>query len=364
MKKITAYMLIITVLLSITYTPIHALNKNVNVSVDGELLRFEVNPVIENNKTLVPIRKVSEKLGAAVTWIQETKEIIIKKNDTTIKLKVDNKNAYVNNELIVLDTPPKIVNNYTLSPIRFIAEALGSYVDWDSENYTVIIKNNYYDDLYSALSKNANYKGNFSIKMVMDMNIEDNSKTLFNFSINSLTDGLNSHIKGTTSIIKEDYNVQMPYEVISLDGKTYTKYMDVWNEGNTSENEELLYINPEIVKTINSNFISNFEILPIKQIDTVNNLNTKGYLIDFDKDKFNPLISKEYLTQTNDLKDIIIDNYKAEIYINDLNEIVKETISYTIHGMKDNKKVDTLLIIDAEFDNIKKEIKILSPESN
>lgn len=364
MKRITIYLLIAAMMLSINYAPINALNKSVNVNIDGELLNFEVNPIIENNKTLVPIRKIAEKLGATVTWIQLTEEIIIKKNDTTIKLKINDKNAYVDNKLLILDTPPRIVNNHTLSPIRFIAESLGSYVDWDNENYTVIIKNNYYYNLYSSLSKNSNYKGNFNIKMVMDMNIENDSKTLFNFSINGLTDGLDSHIKGVTSIIKEDYNVQMPYEIISLDKKTYTKYMDEWSEGNLAENEQLLYISPKIVNTINSNFLSNFEILPIKQIDGINNLNTRGYLIDFDKNKFNPLTSNEYITQSNDLKDIIIDNYKAEIYINDSNEIIKETISYVIHGAKDNKKVDTLLIIDAEFDNVDKDIKILPPEIN
>lgn len=57
-----------------------------------------------------------------------------------IKLQIGNKLAYINDNEILLDTEPLIHNNRTLVPIRFIAEAFGCDVEWDNKERQVIIK--------------------------------------------------------------------------------------------------------------------------------------------------------------------------------------------------------------------------------
>lgn len=350
MKKFIISLLTLTILLSTNYTPILAVNKNIDIKINGELLDFDVDPIIENNRVLVPIRKISQTLGYDVDWIQESNEIIINRDDIVIKFRINDKNAFVNNKLFTFDTPPKIINNRTLVPIRFVCELLDLDIDWDNQNYTVVIKNNY-EEVYLALNKTLKYKGEFNMKMVMNTDIEDEPKILLNFNINGLSDTVNSHIKGILSIIKEDSNTQIPYEIINLDNKTYMKYSDEWKEGNPSEDEQFFNINHNIVNSINNNFINNFESLLITQLESTNYINSRIYLLDFDENKSN----------SSNSENTTINNYKAEIYINDKSEITKEIISYTTHGMKNNKKLDTLVIIDINFENLEKEINISSP---
>ena len=77
-------------------------------------------------------------MGAKVEWIDETKEILV--NGGEIRLQIGSDKAYVNGEEYTLDTPPLIENDKTLIPIRFVAEKLGCSVDWVQESQTAVIK--------------------------------------------------------------------------------------------------------------------------------------------------------------------------------------------------------------------------------
>ncbi len=112
---------------------------NVKVLMNGTELDFDVNPVIENGRVLVPLRMIFESLGATVTWESKTKTVIAEKNNKRIKLVVDGKEAYLNNEPIKLDVPAGLKNNRTLVPLRFISESLGANVSWDGKTRIVTI---------------------------------------------------------------------------------------------------------------------------------------------------------------------------------------------------------------------------------
>ncbi len=103
-----------------------------------------VEPKIINNRTMVPMRKIFEVLGAEVEWNGEDKSIIATKDDVQINLQIGNKNASLTTsddetKEITLDAEPVIIENRTMVPVRFIAESLEKKVGWDGEKRTVII---------------------------------------------------------------------------------------------------------------------------------------------------------------------------------------------------------------------------------
>ena len=100
----------------------------ITVTFNGETLNFDVSPISENGRVLVPLRAIFEKLDATVDWDSITNTVTAVKDTDTVKLTVGNRTAYKNNTAVELDVPSKVVNGRTLVPIRFVSEALGAVV--------------------------------------------------------------------------------------------------------------------------------------------------------------------------------------------------------------------------------------------
>lgn len=111
----------------------------ISVRLDGTLLSFDQQPTIINGSTLAPLRKIFETLGALVTWDASTSTIIATKGNSILTLVVGNTTGTLNGKSINLDAPPTIMNGSTLVPVRFIAESLGTKVEWLPESTTVNI---------------------------------------------------------------------------------------------------------------------------------------------------------------------------------------------------------------------------------
>lgn len=111
----------------------------VKVVLNGNTLSFDVDPVVKEGRTLVPLRVIFESLGLSVDWQEETMTVIGKKEDTEIRLPVNQSVAYMNGIQMPLDVPAQIVNSRTVVPVRFISESLGCDVDWDGDTQTVSI---------------------------------------------------------------------------------------------------------------------------------------------------------------------------------------------------------------------------------
>lgn len=114
--------------------------KLIRVFIDDKLLELEdTDPIIENSRTLVPMRAIFETLGAEVDWDGTNKTAVATKDGTTISLKIDDNIAYINDEPVELDVPARIKNSRTLVPVRFVAESLNADVTWDDASRAVII---------------------------------------------------------------------------------------------------------------------------------------------------------------------------------------------------------------------------------
>ncbi len=113
--------------------------EEIKVTIDGKAQIYDVMPIIENGRTLVPMRAIFEALGAEVAWDDATKTVTGKKADISVSLQIGNTSVKVNEKEVTLDVPAKILEGRTLVPVRFISETLGCNVAWEDSTKTVII---------------------------------------------------------------------------------------------------------------------------------------------------------------------------------------------------------------------------------
>lgn len=129
---------------------------SISVIVNGEAVEFEQDqtPVIENGRTLVPFRAVLEKMGASVDWDNDTQTVTCSLEGKQVSLVIGSDKMTANSGEIRLDVPAKIINSRTMVPIRAISEGLGAHVDWDGENRVVTVTGNAVErhEGYSILS--------------------------------------------------------------------------------------------------------------------------------------------------------------------------------------------------------------------
>ena len=219
MKKI---IFVLTFILSLSAS---VFASNVDVQINGEIVNFKdeqgnvVNAQIINDRTMVPMRKIFEILGVQIDWDGENKIVTAQKDNTMIKLQIDNTIAtkIVNGEEeeITLDTPPTIVNDRTMVPLRFIAESLDKQVGWDNKNKTaIIIDYGYFSNkikqdapaLYTFFNTKKDYIECNITNKYYDLANEINNTT-FNIKINAKlednTQNTTLTITGTSELSKE-----------------------------------------------------------------------------------------------------------------------------------------------------------------
>lgn len=114
--------------------------QTINVFVNGEPVRFAgVPPQRIDGRVLVPLRGVMEKLGAYVSYQASTKTVTANRGDVDLQLTLGQKIAVLNGREVTLDVPAMEYRGSTLVPLRFMGEALGVDVRWDSAAYAVRI---------------------------------------------------------------------------------------------------------------------------------------------------------------------------------------------------------------------------------
>ncbi|MCP1424976.1 spore coat protein CotH [Paenibacillus xylanexedens] len=107
-------------------------DKTITVTLDGKLITFpDQDPMQQSGRVMVPVNAILEALGAEVTWDKTVKTVTAVLNDQTLVIKIGSSTATVNGETLEIDAPAIIQNSRTLVPVRFISEGLGLTVDWD-----------------------------------------------------------------------------------------------------------------------------------------------------------------------------------------------------------------------------------------
>ena len=125
--------------------------KKAGVLVNDRLLKTEFSPYIKQGRTFVPIREITENLGADVKWNNKDKSIKISLNDDVIDMKINSPNVSVNGKKISLDNAqaPQLAlyssprrETKTMVPLRFISETFGYDVDWNNDKVRAEISTN------------------------------------------------------------------------------------------------------------------------------------------------------------------------------------------------------------------------------
>ncbi len=136
--KIQAFLVSILLILSTSFGSIAFASDFITVKLNGQALSFDVPPQIINGRTMVPMRSIFEALGATVAWDENTQTITSVKGSTTIKLAIGSPYLLMNqSDLRELDAAPCVIADRTLVPVRAVSEAFQLNVDWEEATKTV-----------------------------------------------------------------------------------------------------------------------------------------------------------------------------------------------------------------------------------
>jgi maltose/maltodextrin transport system substrate-binding protein/arabinogalactan oligomer/maltooligosaccharide transport system substrate-binding protein len=126
--------------------------------VNASPVKLDSAPGIQSSRTLVPVRFVSEQMGAQVTWNSAKRQVTIVQGSKTIVLTIDSSKLTVNGKAVTIDAPAKIINGRTMVPVRFVSEQLGYNVKWDPVSSRVLVSN-----FNTAMPVNKNVKGTITV---------------------------------------------------------------------------------------------------------------------------------------------------------------------------------------------------------
>ncbi len=154
MRKIKQILALVFAFYCLITGTVTASADSISVFVDGKIVSFDVSPQLIGGRTMVPLRAIFESLGATVNWDEATKTVTAFREDAIVAATIGAYEMRVNGESRTIDVPPMIVNDRTLVPARFVAEALGCDVQWEANSKSVYITSKVID--YSKVEQETN----------------------------------------------------------------------------------------------------------------------------------------------------------------------------------------------------------------
>ncbi|WP_186333822.1 copper amine oxidase N-terminal domain-containing protein [Paenibacillus xylanexedens] len=140
MKKVMSALAVSAMLMSALPTSVMDAAARISIYINDAELSSAQAPVMKGGRVLVPLRSIFEGLDAKVQYTNRTKTIVATRDDQEVTLTLGSKTAYINGEAISLDVPANTIKGNTMVPIRFVSEAFGEKVFWNSRNQRVDIK--------------------------------------------------------------------------------------------------------------------------------------------------------------------------------------------------------------------------------
>ena len=127
---------------------------DITVYVDGQKVTFDQPPVVQNGRTLVPMRAIFEALGAEIEWFGAEKRVNAFWGMNSLDLWIGSCEIQMGDgSMVTIDVPAQVINGRTLVPLRAVSQCMGAEVLWDGSTKTININRsaeNYYyqNDLY------------------------------------------------------------------------------------------------------------------------------------------------------------------------------------------------------------------------
>ena len=113
--------------------------KQIEVTVNGKAISFDVQPINIDGRILVPVRAIFYEMGADIKYENETRTVFAVKDGTMVVLSIGDRYPTINGQVFPIDQPGIIIGGRTLVPLRFAAEAFGGTVVWDGQTQTAAI---------------------------------------------------------------------------------------------------------------------------------------------------------------------------------------------------------------------------------
>lgn len=154
--------------LAVALTAVAAVSaaQRIQATVNGSPVYFaDVQPMMLNQRVMVPLRGVFEQMGADIDWNEAMQQVTAKTEDRTVILRIGNRYATVNGAQVELDTPATTVRNRTMVPLRFIGEALGAKVDWREPDMVAITTTDLAQDQNADIGKLVTIEANTVIPL-------------------------------------------------------------------------------------------------------------------------------------------------------------------------------------------------------
>ena len=273
----------------------------VTVKLNGSQMEFDVNPVIENSRTLVPFRKIFEALDCAVSYTKENGAQVVTANrgNQWITLEIGKNEITVDGETKKLDVAPKIVNGRTLVPLRAISEGLDCTVDWSADTKTVDIqkKQGQYAVTSAHISKNiTDDKGNILITVAFEYPVIENKDN--NAFITAVNEQYKKDAEAAISEAEAEFK-DSAAAVLASEGKNYhpmvfTRSFEVsLNQDNLLSITQLDYANtygahPNTLKSSKTFNLAENKALTLSEVLGKNAADTDSYV----KEKFDAYVKE------------------------------------------------------------------------
>jgi len=139
-KVLTAVLVMVMLAFAVTTSVAAYTDYNVRVEIDGVQVNFvNQNPIIVNERTLVPVRGVFEHMGFEVSWDADARKVTLQDSDYTVVITIGSAEFTTNGASHRLPVYAQIINDFTMLPIRPVMESIGMNVEWDGVAGTVIV---------------------------------------------------------------------------------------------------------------------------------------------------------------------------------------------------------------------------------
>jgi mono/diheme cytochrome c family protein len=112
----------------------------ISVVIDGERQEYAAPPMMMNGRVMVPMRAIFESLGASVTWHPSERAVSAAREGHMVRLTVGKREGMINGAGVMLGAAPRMYRNHVYVPLRFVSEAMGAKVNWEADTRQVMIE--------------------------------------------------------------------------------------------------------------------------------------------------------------------------------------------------------------------------------
>lgn len=300
----------IALALGVAVLPSVILAKDITIKLNNEVVKTDVSPFIKENRTFVPVRFISEKLGFKVDWNEKEKLVTVSNNDKKMELTIDKKEVLLNGkDKSVLDVAPLIKENRTFVPLRFISENFGVKTDWDEKNMAVLLTTKNKDELNLTKEEREYYDKVTALEENLKIKFDELKSYLFEHANEYSEEELNKIYQEKKSeaekIIAEIQNLNVP-DKFKESHKFLLTSLDSLKNVLDGFHDSLIKKSPEAATKV----VQDLSVFNIRIAEHLKALKSNAMGVKYDPDE---AIKKYNETRTNLMEDPTIKNLLNQI---------------------------------------------------